>query len=158
MFVLEKLCNKSKQDWWNAKCYNILDISVTLSYLKHDPNTIIILTTLQICFRKLCIFYSTQCSPLLLKLFHTDFNKINLYGILILGFPCLLHGIIHLDQVFIEYVCQVFSPKGGRWYSQNPAWGSSFQKGHLFQASKACKREEISQVEIYKRVVSNLTL
>ena len=43
---------------------------------------------------------------------------------------------------------------GGTLY--NPTWGSSFQNGHLFQASKACKREEISQVKIYKRVVGNL--
>ena len=73
---MEKLCNKSKQDRWNAKCYNILDISVTLSYLKHwRPKRYIDYIADLFRTRKLYIFYSTQCSPLLLKLFHTDFNK-----------------------------------------------------------------------------------
>lgn len=156
---MEKLCNKSKRDRWNAKCYNILDISVTLSYLKHwRPKRYIDYIADLFRTRKLCIFYSTQCSPLLLKLFHADFNKSKPMAYLFLVFLVLvflvfLRCMTSFWLVFIEYMFVRFSPQEvGGGILCNLTWGSSFQTGHLFQAFKACKRE-ISQVEIYKRVV-----
>lgn len=131
----------------------IIFLTVTLSYLKHwRPKRNIDYIADLIRTRKLCIFYSTQCSPLLLKLFHTDFNKSKPMAYLFLVF--LVCCMTSFWLVFIEYMFVRFSPQEvGGGILCNPTWGSSFQKGHLSQASKACKREKISQVEIYKRMV-----